>query len=166
MCFREEDHLGKVPFYHHILSRVHMSTWLITVDANFNHFADSICQVFRVSLFSLFPYYILWKDATLCNTHLEWRIMPHLLESKIYKLPGILHGKFVCSLPFFNLSHHIYQDGHWVISQYYFTYLFYCWKRSIFTNWDLFQLTSVSLWRIPIVEFICLCTVFEDFFTL
>lgn len=64
--------------FHHIISRVHTLTKLITVDVGLDHLVEVVFSGFSpAELLSSnpFPYCILWKDITTQPTLKGWGIM-------------------------------------------------------------------------------------------
>ena len=58
----------------HIISGDVLSTWVTTVDVNFDHLAQVVfVRLLRCKLifFSSFPHHILWKEITVCGSHLR-----------------------------------------------------------------------------------------------
>lgn len=93
----------------------------------------------------------------------ECRVMRHLpkrgVSHKLFEV--VLHGRFICSLPFIYLIISLYQHGlvdlsfiMWFIISY---YSLFCSHYSSFGHWKLFQLAPVSLWYMPITVFLVLC---------
>lgn len=67
---------------HHIVSRVHAVTRLLTVHVNLDHLPEVVYLLgFSIIklLFSAHPCCVLWKESTICSPHLKGKVELHLL---------------------------------------------------------------------------------------
>lgn len=89
-------------YFYHIVSKIRIITWFITVDVDLDHLAEVFLSAFSTDkILPHFPHFTFWKEFTMCVAHTYRGVTPPppLLQAEyLHKLFGnILDGRFVSS---------------------------------------------------------------------